>query len=132
MTRDEIVEALTAALGERAGVRLGILFGSWARGRASDESDIDLAIVGPTVDRLELAAELAAATGREVQVQSLDDDPGVPLLEEIVRDGIAVFEAFPGAAASWRTKALIALETDRPWYARMRDSWLRRVAEKGL
>jgi predicted nucleotidyltransferase len=128
----DIVGALRHALRTYPGVRLGLLFGSCARGQHRPDSDVDLAVLGSEVDRLALAAHVATALGREVQVQSLDEDPGVPLLEEIVRDGLVVAEAAPGIAASWRTRALLQLETDRPWYGRMRDAWLRRVAERGI
>lgn len=127
----EMVAQLREALGGRAGVRLALLFGSWARGNARPDSDIDLAVLGPEVDRLGLAAELTNAFGLDVQVVALDRDLGVPMLEELVRDAIVVCEGAPGAAASWRTRALVDLETDRPWYARMRDAWLRHVAEAG-
>ncbi|MDZ7801467.1 MAG: hypothetical protein U5K81_11840 [Trueperaceae bacterium] len=83
------------------------------------------------MDPLDLAAALTAASGREVQVLILGDDVGVPLLEELVRDGTVLVEGVPGAAASWRTRALVTLETDRPWYGRMRDAYLRRLAERG-
>lgn len=128
--RQEVVAKLRELLAG-AGVRLGLLFGSWARGEQRVGSDVDVAVLG-SADRLELAAELGRALGREVQVLSLDAELGVPLLEELVRDAVVVFEGEPGAAARWRTRALIDLETDRPWYARMREAWLRRVAERGL
>lgn len=131
MGRDQLIEDLREKLGGRSDVRLALLFGSWARGQQGPESDIDIAVSGQA-DRLALAAELSAATGREVQVQSLDADLGVPLLEEVVRDAVVVAQAHPGAAASWRTRALITLETDRPWYARMRDAYLRRITDRGL
>lgn len=128
----DLPHALRAALRGYPGVRLALLFGSCARGHDDADSDIDLAVLGPRVDRLALAAHVTAVLGREAQVLSLDEDPGVPLLEELVRDAIVVGEAEPGVAASWRTGALLQLETDRPWYARMRDAWLQRVADRGL
>ena len=80
---------------------------------------------------LATATLLSSALGREVQVVKLDD-PGVPLLEEIVRDGIIVFEANAGRGARWRSRVLSELETDRPWFRRMSKAWLDRVADKGL
>lgn len=127
----ELLEALRRALAADPGVHLALLFGSQARGHAGAGSDVDVAVLGRSVDRLALAASLTRAVGREVQVVDLSD-PGVPLLEELVRDGIVVREGNAGAGALWRSRALAQLETDRPWHARMRDAWLARVAREGV
>ena len=112
-------------------MRLGLLFGSSARGTADEQSDVDVAIdVRGAADRLNISAQLSAALGQEVDLVVLGD-VGVPLLDELVRDGIVAYEASPYAGARWRTRALIELETDRPWYGRMRDAWLARVAARG-
>lgn len=121
---------LSALLAGRADVKLALLFGSYAVGRETPESDVDIA-VGGDVDPLTLAAELGAALGCEVHVVSLDA-PTVPLLRELIDTSIVVHESVPGAGATWRTRALCLLETDGPWYRRMRDAWLKRVADKGL
>jgi predicted nucleotidyltransferase len=126
-----IVDALRRALAARREVRVAVLFGSAARGTMTETSDVDLAVDAPGVDRCALAGELSLALDREVDVVDLSD-PGVPLLEELVRDGVVVHESEPGRGATWRSRALAILETDRPWYARMRDAWVRRVAERGL
>jgi uncharacterized protein len=125
------VRALQSALSGRSDVIVALLFGSWARGVARGDSDVDVAIVAPGVDWLTIKAELTAKLGREVDVAPLET-AGILLLEEVLRDGIVVHEAYPGAAAIFRSRALATLETDRPWFARMRDAWLRRVAEKGI
>ncbi len=75
--------------------------------------------------------DLSRACGAEVDVVDLAT-AGVPMLEEFVRDGVVVHEGARYAHARWRTQALVSLETDRPWYGRMRDAWLRRVAERGV
>jgi predicted nucleotidyltransferase len=126
-----VIEALHAVLEQRDDVELAILFGSRARGVAREGSDLDLALLAPGADLLTLGAELSRAVSLEVDLVSLED-PGVPLLEEIVRDGVVVYQAMPGAAARWRSFTLSMLELDRPWFARMRDAWLRHVAERGL
>ena len=56
----------------------------------------------------------------------------IPLLTELIRDGVVVHEGVRGAGATWRTSALLALETDGPWYRRMRDQWLSKVARSGF
>ncbi len=78
-----------------------------------------------------LTADLSRATRLEVDVLDLED-AGVPILARIVREGIVVHEARPGAAARWRTQALVDLGTDAPWFARMREAWLSRVAVRGI
>lgn len=126
-----ISAAITAALSGRADVRLALLFGSVSKGRDMPESDVDVAVLAPGVDLFELEASISLVTGREAHVTSLEDPP-IPLLEEIVRDGIVVHEGQRGRAATWRSRALASLETDLPWYRRMSEAWLKRVAEKGL
>lgn len=129
--RDDLRDALARALRERDDLRLVLLFGSRARGRETASSDLDLAVWAPGVDLPGLAAHLSARLGVDVDVVCLED-PDVPLLEEIVEHGVVVHEGVPGSHGAWRARALSLLELDRPWYARMRDAWLRRVAEEGI
>jgi predicted nucleotidyltransferase len=130
--RDVLVAALAAALARTRGVELAILFGSTARATHTPASDIDLAVkLEPGVDALQLADTLARRIQREVQVVSLDN-LNIPLLEQIVRDGVVVHQASSRIAAVWWSRALSTLALDGPWYARMNDSWLRHVAQKGL
>jgi predicted nucleotidyltransferase len=126
-----LVQALQSALRGRSDVIVALLFGSLARGAGRPNSDIDIAIVAPGVDWLTLRAELTSKLGREIDIAPLET-AGIPLLEEILRDGIVVHEGYPGAAAIFRSRTLATLETDRAWFARMRDAWLQRVAEKGI
>jgi predicted nucleotidyltransferase len=113
------------------GLKLVVLFGSVARDRPLPHSDVDLAIDGAGVDPLALAAALSRLLGREVDIVPLRDAT-IPLLEKLVSQGIVVFEGERHAGAAWRSRALAQLETDRPWYRRMRDAWLARVAREGL
>ena len=126
-----VQEILRDVFAHHESVEVALLFGSHARGSARPDSDVDVAVLGRGMDRLAIAAALSARVRREVDVVDLAD-PSIPLLEELVRDAIVVHEASPGAAALWRSRVLAQLETDRPWYARMRDAWLARVAERGL
>jgi predicted nucleotidyltransferase len=125
-----LIEALRAALAGRQDVRLALLFGSRARGEHRPDSDVDIAVIAD-VDPTALAAELSTALGLEVEIVPLVD-PGVPLLERLIDEAHVVHEGQPGAAASWRTATLLALETDGPWYRRMRDAFLARVAQSGV
>ena len=133
MPPGEVAESLRRALAGRDDVHVALLFGSRARGRARPGSDVDLAVLAPGVDLLDLAANLTLGLDLEVHVVDLDlDDASIPLLQAIVRDGIFVHEGRRGAAARWRSHTLAMLETDGPWYARMSEAWLRRVAERGV
>lgn len=127
----KLVDQIRRALAGRTDVRVAVLFGSEARGTAGPGSDVDIAVDAPGVDILDLMALLAEALEREVDVVDLDDAT-IPLLERLVCEGIVVHERYPGAGALWRSRTLATLETDRPWYARMRDAWLARVSEKGF
>jgi predicted nucleotidyltransferase len=126
----DAIEALRRALRGRAEVRLALLFGSRARGRGDEGADIDLAVEARGVDLLELASELSLAAGCEVDVVDLEQ-AGYPLLKAVLRDGVPVHEGAPGALAIWRSHTIAQLETDRPWFERMRDAYLRRRAEAG-
>lgn len=115
-----------------SGIRFALLFGSHARGTAHEGSDVDLALGGAAPEELGgLAAQLSERLGCEVDLVRLEQ-ANIPLLEELIDDSIVVYEAVPGAAALWRSRVLAQLEVDRPWYHRMRDAWLARVAEEGL
>jgi hypothetical protein len=107
---------------------VALLFGSRARGRARADSDADVAVLGEGLNLLRLASDPSLAAGVEVDVVSLED-PGYPLLNAVLRDGLLLHEAEQGAAATWRGKAWAQAETDRPWFERMRDAYLRRLAE---
>jgi predicted nucleotidyltransferase len=124
-------DRLRTVLRSFPGARLPLLFGSHARGASGPGSDVDVAMIAPGVDLLAVASALSVACGQEVDLVSLTD-PGIPLLEELVRDADVLYEAEPGLGAAWRSTALATLEIDRPWYARMRDAWLARVAREGV
>lgn len=114
-------------------VELAYVFGSRARGGARPDSDVDVAVLGADVDRLRLAAEIASATGLEADVVDMDlDAMPIPLLEALLRDGVRVQEARRGAEGRWRSHAIAVVETDRPWFARMRDAFLKHIAREGV
>lgn len=125
---DSRIARLGAALREQSDVRLALLFGSGARGELRADSDLDVAVIAPGVDLFALGATLTLAAGVDVDVVRLDDETPIPLLGEIVRDGVPLHEASPGAYATFRSHALSQLELDEPWYARQRDAFLGRLA----
>ncbi len=105
-----------------------MLFGSRARGCARPSSDVDVAVEAPGVDLWTLAADLSQAVGLEVDVVDLRE-AGYPLLKSVLRDGLLVHQGQKGALGSWRSQAIARVELDRPWFERMRDGFLRRLAE---
>jgi len=122
------LEALRQALRQR-GVELALLFGSRARGNAGEDADADVAVLAPGVNLLALARDLSLAAGLEVEVVDLEQ-AGYPLLKAVLRDGMVIHQGKAGAGARWRSRAIAQVETDRPWFERMRDAYLKRLAEE--
>jgi|SRR6185503_17329452 len=131
-TRQHIETVLAEVLPRSGGVRFAVLFGSQAKGTSQSGSDVDLALHGAAPERVaELMAQLSERLGQEVDVVRLEE-ASIPLLEELMDHAVVVYEAAAGSAALWRSRVLADLEIDRPWYHRMRDAWLSRVAEQGM
>lgn len=126
-----LVEELRELLAGDTNVRLGLLFGSRATGRARPDSDVDLAVDAPGADLAALGARISERVGAEVDIVPLAAAT-IPMLEQLIADGVVVYEKNRGAGAAWRSRTLAQLETDRPWYRRMRDAWLAKVAREGL
>ena len=123
-----LVATLREALRGRRDVHLAVLFGSRARGRARQDSDVDLGVQGENLDLLALARDLSLATHHEVDIVDLGRDLGYPLLNAIARDAVWVHHGRRGAGGRWLSRTLTRLETDRPWYERMRDAYLKKLA----
>lgn len=83
-------EAIQAVLALHPEIRLAILFGSMATGRAGRESDVDLAVAADHLlsaeDKMALMADLAVATGRPVDLVDLGN-VGEPVLGQILKYG---------------------------------------------
>lgn len=128
---EALIERIHARLAGREDVRVVLVFGSRARGTGRVDSDVDIAVDAPGVDLLELGAELGRDLGLTIDVVDVAE-ASIPLLDNIVREGLIAHEGYSGAAGQWRSRTLAALETDRPWYARMSDAWLAHIAKEGL
>lgn len=91
-------------------LRLLVLFGSQASGRASVGSDVDIGVVPiygdlTANDESALVNALSAAANAEVDLVRLDQAD--PLLgREVARSGICIFEKKPGTFARWRARAM--------------------------
>lgn len=84
------LESIHAVLTRHPEIRLAILFGSMAAGRAKRDSDVDLAVGSDrplkAEEKMALMAELAEATGRPIDLIDLLA-VGEPLLGQIVKRG---------------------------------------------
>jgi predicted nucleotidyltransferase len=84
-------ESIRSVLQRHGGIRLAILFGSLATGRATARSDLDLAVLaeGPldAESRIALIDALALATGRPVDLVDLRV-VGEPLLGQVLEHGV--------------------------------------------
>ena len=58
-----LLQALRQVLRAQDNVALALLFGSRARGDASDTSDVDVALLAPAADLLNIGAQLSQASG---------------------------------------------------------------------
>ena len=87
---DKKLNPIRAVLARHPEIRLAILFGSMATGRAGRDSDVDLAVAAEhplTVDtKMTLMAELAEATARPIDLVDLHS-VGTLLLGQIVKRG---------------------------------------------
>ncbi|MEW6590436.1 MAG: nucleotidyltransferase domain-containing protein [Pseudomonadota bacterium] len=87
----ELVRTLRQVLTEQGGVRLAILFGSRATGRATSDSDLDLAVMMAApmdaAEKISLIERIAAATGLPVDLIDLKR-VGEPLLGQILKQGV--------------------------------------------
>ena len=81
-------------LNQHGGIRLAILFGSLALGRATPESDLDLAVLMAAPlsaeTRMALIGDLAQATGRPVDLIDLRTT-GESVLGQILKHGVRLF-----------------------------------------
>ena len=87
--QEDIVKAIKEVLGKHAEVKLAYVFGSWAEGRATGRSDVDVAIyVGDRLgwrDYVALKNELEDAVGRPVDLLVLDDAPPALAYQAVAR-----------------------------------------------
>lgn len=115
---------LAARLAEYGDFRLALLFGSLATGRATPDSDLDLAIdAGQPLSperRMHIIGDLAAMTGRPVDLIDLHQ-AGEPLLGQILRHGkrlLGTDEAY----AAWLSRHLLDEADFMPYHRRIIDA----------
>jgi uncharacterized protein len=132
MDREALVAALRAALAG-APVRLAILFGSAARGRARADSDVDVGILPrdptqPLAVELRLQAQLERACGREVHLVRMDQADLV-LAWHIARQGVPLTADPPSEYARFVMRAVADYLDAEPALAAAGRRYARRLAE---
>lgn len=107
-----LAERLTAALTPPPpGVVAAYLFGSSARGTATERSDVDVGLLyehtPPSTFHGQpylLQADLTQELSRDVQLVVLNGAP-VDLVHRVLRDGILIFDTNPGVHIAFEVKA---------------------------
>jgi predicted nucleotidyltransferase len=90
----DLNNCIRQVLNQHGGTRLAILFGSLAAGRATPESDLDLAVLMEAPlsaeTRMALIGELSQAIGRPVDLIDLRTT-GESVLGQILKHGVRLF-----------------------------------------
>jgi uncharacterized protein len=96
---------------DHVGIACVYVYGSVARGQASGESDIDVAVLyaqgpPPTLDGLglELGYTLEQLLGRPVDLVVLNRAP-LDLIHHVLRDGVLVYDCDPSARIRFEVQA---------------------------
>jgi predicted nucleotidyltransferase len=100
-------QAIASVCRQNAGVRLGVVFGSRARGDATAASDWDIGIVGDAdLDHDALLADLVRSLGTD-RIDLVDlEQAGALVRFRAARDGVAVFERGRDAFADFWHEAV--------------------------
>ncbi|MFN3716200.1 MAG: type VII toxin-antitoxin system MntA family adenylyltransferase antitoxin [Thiobacillus sp.] len=90
----DLSDRIRQVLNQHGGIRVAILFGSLAAGRATPESDLDLAVLMEAPlsaeTRMALIGELSQAIGRPVDLIDLRTT-GESVLGQILKHGVRLF-----------------------------------------
>ncbi len=94
LSRAEIEQAVRALL-LRYHAQSALLFGSYARGEATPDSDIDLIVFGgdgfKKSNVFALAEELRQMTGKNVDAFEICEvTPGTPFYETLMKEGVRI------------------------------------------
>lgn len=111
---DDIVERLRraapAVLAQQP-VAVAYLFGSHARGQAGPLSDVDVALLAPTVephDRLDLRLRISGRLADVARLPTLDvivlDESPLVLAGEVVRDGVVIHSVDEGLRSEYESR----------------------------
>lgn len=128
----DLQNTLRKILTEHGDVRLAILFGSQATGRASTHSDLDIALLMTApltaADKIALIEKLALATGQPIDLIDISH-AGIPLLSQILKHGVR-FLGSDNDYAALLTRHLIDAADFLPYRNRIlaerRQAWIGR------
>ena len=89
------IEDAVIMLLKKYGAESALLFGSYARGDANENSDIDIIVIGGSnfrrTDIFSFAEDLRMITGRNVDAFEISEvDVGTPFHETIMREGVKI------------------------------------------
>lgn len=109
------------ALAKKHALDFVVLFGSQARGRSHQKSDIDVAVISRgVVDRARLSMDFAEIFKHgDTEVVNLAN-ASPTLMYSVARDGKILYEKEPGAYLAWRVYAT-KIWMDTEWLRRLRD-----------
>jgi predicted nucleotidyltransferase len=133
LTVVQMIDRIRRTLSQGPGLRLAILFGSAARGRAGPDSDIDVGILPSDPDltlhaELDLQSRLERACGRPVDLVRLDT-AGSLLRWEAARHGIPIFARSHADLVRFVARAAIEYADLAPALARASDLFRQRLIE---
>jgi predicted nucleotidyltransferase len=130
MDGSDILRLGTDFLASVAEIRLGLVYGSFANGKASEGSDVDIAIAGD--DRfsadflMQLRGDLELLFGRDVDLIDLARVEGLILHRAVTRS--LTLKRDPVLFADYLCKALAFHEDFLPYLRRMRGAKIERFA----
>lgn len=134
LSLDELLRRVRDVCLDVGGVRLAIVFGSHATGKAGTQSDVDVGLLPsdpelPLAPELELARRLSLAVDAEVDLVRLDrDDPFLGF--EVARTGRLAVEAAPGLFAAYRADAVSRWFDFEETIAPHRKAYLERLSRR--
>jgi len=121
MTED-LKDQLLSAIERHPFIRLCIVFGSTASGRAGAQSDLDVAVAAEAPlspeARLALLESFIEVTGREVDLVDLTTENG-PILKQALSRGVIVRNADRSMYARLISRMLFAEADMMPYYQRI-------------
>ncbi len=94
LTKNELEQYIRMLL-SRYHAEYALLFGSYARGEETPESDVDLVVFGgehfKKTNIFAFAEDLRAMTGKEVDAFEISEiDEGTPLYDSLLREGVRI------------------------------------------
>ncbi|MDN5848826.1 MAG: nucleotidyltransferase domain-containing protein [Nitrococcus sp.] len=128
----DAIAQITDYLAAQEDVRLGLLFGSLATGKAGQDSDVDIAILcDQPLDverRIELIEALACLTGRAVDLVDLAT-AGIAVVRSAVLGGRVLYSRDCAAYPAQITRMLLDSADFLPYRERLlrqrREAWIR-------